>query len=582
MTKWNPVGLAGSESFFEYVENLRQTASFGRQHVSRDGNANTDFEPMATTSDSYDESFQVTSDAGDDPDYGAALRNLDPAAFAWLEAAGIDDGLATDMERRAFMIAVGAAAATAAGAGTAAGQEDLVPDFASDLTPGPWLTGEAIVAEHRPSMSDLGYVDDDGNEVTLADDGGIVAPRDDADQPHNPVRIRADNIDSDLYTDFPRGVTRSTGDDEEEDVSALDAQEWTADNTVEDDGDALRVTGLGTATFDNFTIDSGEQRKHLQLVANVNQLQADSVVTVRVIDAAANSVEATIESGADTGDDHVIAASQGNGVVYQTQLGAMTGGQDLDEIQSVEIEIAGADAEVVFHGFDLENESEISFGRRERLDADEEIEEVTVREPTGWTGIRSMDNLDEDFGGATVEDVQYDVEFRASELPASDLEVMIEETDRHDRPVRYHLIGGFDTPSAFDLSIDLDTLYGQVRHSSSRYLKAEIETNLDEIPTMADVDDIEWTDRTADYEGGSIDDELELSSTVSSADVIGFHFDLNVEEDVADEMATTPGGGGGAAFDEGGGFLSTTIGKVTALISGVFGAVGLARFFGGE
>ena len=541
-----PIDLDGSDAFFQYVKSLRRTASYDPKNVSRDGNANTDFSTMATSSDS---------------DGSTDLNN-------------------PEMTRRTMMIAFAAAGATAAGMGTVSADGQLVPNFGSELTPAPWVTAEVEVAEHTPEMSDLGYIDNDGNQVSLADAGGVLAPYDEPDEAQNHVRIRADYIDADILRDFPRDVTR-TVDDEEEPVSALDAQEWTSDNTVEDVGDALRVTGLGTATFDNFEIDSGEQRKHLQVVANVNLLEADSTVSVRVIDAAGNSVEATIDPDGDTADEHVIATAQNNGIGYQTQLGEMTGGQDLDTIEEVEIEIAGADAEVVFYGLDLENESKLSFGQRQRIDEDDEVETVTVREPTGWTGIQSTDDLDEDFGDATVENVRYDAEFRAEELPNSDIEVMVEETDRHDRPARYHMVGGFDTPSAFDLSIDLETLYGQVRHSSSRYLTAEIETSLDELPTMADVDDIEWTDRTADFEGGSIDDELELSSTVSSADVIGFHFDLNVEDDVAEEMSMAPGGGG-AAFDDNGGLMSTIRGWALAIGTGIVSTLAALRFWGGE
>lgn len=526
-----------------------------------------------------------------------------------------------NMGRRRFCQAAGAVTvAAAAGVGTAAGATDLEPDFSSSMTPAPWVKGSTYtIAEHRQSsMGDLGYIDDEGNEVSLADEGAVVAPDDSDDDvtaAHNPVRIRADKFETGEYVDFPRGAKYDSDGDgdvdaDDEDVRVVDATHWAKDTagtagtmTVEDaTDDALRVStssqtsgDLAIASFDlstvadeDMTITSGMSRKLLQSVVNVETLESGVVVTVAVEDSAGARVEAVLDPSRTRDDDDVIAAATGDGIAYQEKVGDLESAQSvtLADIQKVHVEVADANASVVFAGLNLERESQWSYGTREFVNADDEIETKTVREPAGYTGILSTDGLDDTFGGATVRDVEVDVWFQAADLPSSNYELRVEDEDRLDRPKRYEFVGGFEFPTGYDLSPVLGSLYGEVRHPDSRYVEVGISTTEDEVPTLEDVDDdtVEWTSRTADFEGGSIEDELELSSTLSGDSVTAFYFDLNVEKDEASSMAREAGGGGAPAFDEsGGGFLSSVQGMVMAALLGVAGFLGAlkAGFIGG-
>lgn len=506
-----------------------------------------------------------------------------------------------------------ATAAAVGGVGMVSAATDLEPDFTSDLTPTTWVGATYTIAEHRrSSMDDLGYIDDEGNEVSLADEGAVLAPDDDEDQPHNPVRIRADKFETGEYTDLPRGAVHDAdGDgDAEEDVRVVDAEHWTVDEsgtagtmTVEDaSNDTLRVStssqGAGDvaiATFDlstvgeeDHTITDGMSRKVIQAVLNVDILESGALATVKVEDSAGAAVEAYVDPDGTRDDDDTIATAQGDGFAYQTQVGDLEGLQsvELADIQKIRVEVAEANADLVFAGLNVERESRWSYGIREFLNADEEIETKTVREPAGYTGIVSTSDLDDTFGGATVRDIEVDVEFQATELPAANLEVRVEDEDRLDRPKRYEYVGGVEFPTAYDLSPTMGSLFGEVTLPDSRYVEVGIEATLDEVPTLEDVDDdaIEWTDRTSDYEGGAIDDELELSSTLSSDAVTGWYFDLNVDEDEASAMARESDGGGAPAFDEGGGFMSSIRGWALAGVAGVVGFFGMmkAGIIGGE
>jgi hypothetical protein len=602
-----PIDLDGSDAFFEYVIDLRRIASFDPNNVSRDGNANSDFSTMATSSDSNGESTLGINDDSEQPDYGAALEALDRDAILWLEYGApiltLPDDLIPDdvttMTRRGALAAGAAGLATAAGVGTVAAQSSTVLDFSSDLTPAPWLTGTATIETVTPEMSDLGYINDSGETVSLSDSGGVVASREDADTPHNPTRIRADLIDSTEYTAFPRGETYDeSGDgDADTDIRAVDATHWTVDNSstagslsvADADGDALRVSTTGqtsgdtaVATFSDFTIGDGEARRYLQLVANVDLLEAGAIVTVRVRDAASNTVEAMIDPSGDTSNANIIAAAQGDGIAYQTQLGELTGGPNLDTIEELEIEVAEANADVVFEGINLERESRWSFGTREFVNADDDLETKTMREPVGYTGIASVDDLRETFPDADINSVEYDVEFRAEETPSDWWDLKVSTAERSDYPQRLEIAGGFEIPTAYELSISISDLYGMRTLAASRYDAWEFATGLDELPDLDDVEDISWTSRTESIRNGDLEAEQNLASTPTSDSVTGISINLQLEDDEVSSMTRAAGGGGGAAFSEGGGFLSTLVGKVTAVIMGLAGALGLNSLLGGS
>lgn len=532
------------------------------------------------------------------------------------EASGLNDGgIEWNCTKRRFLKGTAACAAVAATGGVGmVAATDVEPDFSSDKTPAPWIKGSTYtIAEHRQSsMGDLGYVDDEGNEVSLADEGAVLA-KDDSDDDvttaHNPVRIRADKFETGEYTDFPRGSQYDSDgdgdvDDDDDDVRVVDATHWTTDTsgtagtlTFEDGGDdtlhiatsgqgagdvAVVSFDLSTVASEDQTITSGMSRKTLQSVVNVASLDAGALVTVVIEDSAGNAVEAYIDPDGTRDDDDTIATATGDGFSYQTKIGDLEDAQavTLDDIQVVRVKIAEADADITVAGLNVERESLWSYGTREFVNADDEIETKTVREPAGYTGILSSDGLDDTFGGGTVRDVEVDVWFQTTDLPSSNLELRVEDEDRLDRPKRYEIVGGFEFPTAYDLSPALGSLYGEVRHPDSRYVEVGISTTEDEVPTLEDVDDdaVDWTSRTSDFESGSIEDELELSSTLSSDSVTAFYFDLNLDEPEAEEMSRSSSGGGGApAFSDDGGFMSSARGMVTAVVVGVLGFLGALR-----
>lgn len=551
---WDPEGIVVGEAFRDYVEELRETHT-PYEHASGGGNAHLSANMSETESDEAVSAAQHTE-------------------------------LDSEMTRRAFAIGVGAMVGTAATAGTvtADGDSGLVPNFDSDLTPEPRIIDQEIVVdEHDSDMAELEYIDNDGDVQSMTSEFGIVLEHDDdEDATNNPVGFYASNIETEEFTQFPRGVTRGS-DDDEEDVSALDAEEWSGDLEATDDGDALVLSGGDgeSATFSladlDAEIDSGEARKVLQLVMDVDELEADATVTFEVVDAAGDSVSAVIDPEADEADEETIATAQGSGIVFQGEIGEL-GGADLDTLEEIVVEVEGANADLTLHGMNLELDSKWSFGTRETYDEeDEEVQRETLREPEGLTWITSLDTLTDEFSDATIEEVHYYVETHASEAATSNFEVMTEEIDRGSYSDRYHLVGGLEVPGGlYEVDVvESGELVDKVRHPSDVHRAVEFATDLNEIPEIDDVDDIEWTDATSTFEGGDHDDleEVTITSTLSAGDVVGVHYDLQEDDDIVSEMAASPGGGGAALG--GGGFMSSPIGWITAAVTGVVGTLAI-------
>ena len=585
-----PRGLVTGDRFVEYLhrfrENFPPNAELAAEHGLSTENGH--IQPM-TTDTTSDSDVQTYDEA-----YLEAAAYAHPNAVAWTYLTNdTQAALSSNVGRRAFMIGVGATAATGLAGSAAAQTGGNQLNFEYDLVHDPFVTADVTVETHKPEFNPFDYIADDESIQSLA--GATLAEREDEETPHNPVRVRADLIDIDDYRRFPADLTTTNSNDEEVDASALDSVFWTTDvsgssgsMSVTEDEDALNVATSGqttgdvaTASFTDFTIGDGEQRRVLQLVANVNQLAADAVVTVSVVDAASNSVSAVIDSSADAAAASTIATAQGSGIIYQQQLGELTGGESLDTIEAVHIEVSDADADVTFHGFNLESASRWQFGQREQTDADNELITETVYEQTGWFGITDLSTLysTDRFANAVLEKVEYDAEFRASELPSEYVQYTFEDSGRSDFDRRMRYVYNFEFPSAYSLDIQLGTWYDEVvfKYPADRYMAVEAATGLTEQVGLDSTDDVEWTSRTSSYVGAGEGENVSLSSTPTVDGVMAVKGDVLYRS--KEEQEATAVGGMGPTGREGG-FLSQLFGPLGAVLSAI-GLAGIANYFRG-
>jgi hypothetical protein len=178
--------------------------------------------------------------------------------------------------------------------------------------------------------------------------------------------------------------------------------------------------------------------------------------------------------------------------------------------------------------------------------------------------------------------VTSDIRVEASELPADDVDFEFSAADDYGGYAdRLETVYGFDLPSAYTLSWAIDSLMDEVRfHSGDRYLTAEFATGLDEVPTLEDVDDIDWTDRRSTYADAAKNDDVEISATASASEISAVRFDVLLEEGERNTLESV--GAMGPTGREGGGLLDWILSPLGAILSAV-GSIGVIRaFWGGQ
>lgn len=509
---------------------------------------------------SVDKSEAVT--ASDDSFEGLTHKDASNARADDRDRGLVDREVSRRRAMQLGAVGIAGAAGIAGGSGSVAAAS---LNFGSDYVHDAYVDGSyTIESVDLEEMDVLEYTADDGTKSSLVDHGFVVASRDEDDEPHNPITLRADHIDYTEFNQLPRGETYTNADDDELDLNVLDATHWETDEsgssgtmTVEtiegaNGADVLSVSSSSqgtddvvTATFSDVDISSGEMRKVLQLIVSISTLESGSTVTVRITDDGGNDPEFLIDPDGDSAADDVIATETGDGIVYQQQLGDVF--DAVDGINGIEIEIADANADMDFTAIALEKESRWSFGTEEYLNDDDEVDSQTVYEPSGDYSITTLNSMD--FGTASIAEYDVDVEQRASELASEDVYIRDEESPSgYDKPIIAELAFRYEPVTAFDLSPTLDALRDETEVSSSRYDAVEFTRTSDVIEGWSDIDDLTLTDVTDQY-GGSVGDEVEVTSTVSTDESLILVYSLAVDEDELSSMESAAGGAGGAAGD---------------------------------
>lgn len=519
-----------------------------------------------------------------------------------------DDGSLLDEEysRRGAMRAGAAAGATvvALGAGVNPVAAETVEsvNFGSEYVDNPWIEGTVTVEVTEPDMAPMEHVANDGT-VTPLSDYGIVLAEDRSDDStanaHNPVTLSAASIDADEYSDFPRGLTYDDDADsstDEVDVSALDSTHWSASGmTVSDPSEGvLRLdasAGGDSATLDlsavgseDGTIESGVDRKFLQLVADVDALASSASIEFRVTDSGGTQKVARIEDGGDESTTAVLGSTTGDSQVMEVRLGELA--NDLSDVTSLTVAAVNGSSTIDLHALNLEKESSWSFGTEEYVNSDDEVETRTVKQPSGDFSIVDLDTLPDWALNSSIEGVTYDVELQASALPDEQVYAQNNEAaSTYEYPRTLNWVAEFEWPSAYDVSVSAGALKDVVAIAPTRYLTAEVATGVAELDSddpWGDVDGITWTSRAGSIE--SVGTTVELMSSTTASDRTDVHFETNLRESEVED-ATSASSGSGAAVAVGGSgggtfsFLKTgVLGVVTAL--GVWKRKAIAAFLG--
>jgi hypothetical protein len=491
---------------------------------------------------------------------------------------------------------------TAAGLGTVTAQgADL--NFGTDMTPDPRIRGLVTVAEVGPNMAQLEYINDGGDVESLEDYGGMLAADDDDNAAYNPVKLEAGagGIAADTYGAFPRDEQYDESGDgnADTDVSALDATHWSTDESntagtislahAESQGgvDALRVStssqtsgDTAVATFDDSSLslaDNIDQRE-IQIGVDVDSLESATVVEFVLEDGSGNTVTVSIDDGLTLSDVDVVADATGPAYVYQASIGDVNA-DTLNGIEKFKIQVTDGNADVSLFWVDVERTEKLSLGTEEYENADGDYETQELNEPQGAYTIQELGSLDEAFSSATIYDVQYDAQFRASAAPGSWIDYTFESAGRYDQDHKFRAVFNLDLPTSFDLTWSLDDMVVAQSHGSNRYLTVETasESEQQTLEDTADDSSTSWTSRTSRFDG-QIGATVTLSGAPSASAVEAVYYNVLVNEGERSEIETasdTESAGGGPTGGGGGGLLDTITSVPGMIVTGIISALGL-------
>ncbi len=456
------------------------------------------------------------------------------------------------------------------------------PEIPVDVTKDVHVVGEWGVTEYESDSGDVVALDASLNDSVA-----------------NPVTLTATDVNVSEFGAFPR-----TG-DSHGNASALDASEWVTeganaskltvtDTTTAPNVEAVRIDTDGSlgaddvaaANYSHVKIDSDEDKRYLQLAADVDELDTGAHVEVRVLDEDGDYKAVVIDPDNSTNASNVLANGTGEGYVLQQQLGELTtttvSGSDgtFDNVRELKVNVTDGDFDGSFALINAEKMGRYLFGKQAYDGADDDSDKDDTRqlyEPTGAYSITSFSSMGAAFDGAEVHDATLPMTFQASNLEKK-MDAHVEFTEDSGEgqvfpsfewivDVYYRL----ELPAAYDLSYANAKLTDTVELPGSRYQSVEIaegvgDTEFSEISS--------WTDKTSSYDARGAN--VTLDSTIQPGQQIAIHYEYPVSADAKSAMANTGGGPGQFERQSGGGFVGwlkslPVIGSIISLVGMLLG-----------
>jgi hypothetical protein len=375
-------------------------------------------------------------------------------------------------------------------------------------------------------------------------------------------------------------VTYTNADDETVGVSALDADQWAAVSgsmsLANVDTHSMQVTGSSASgasvSFDesDFSIGSGEGRKVLQLIFDVNATATGDLVELEIVhNGSSTPTVALLDGDGDTSATGVVAASTGSGYVAQIELAELA--TDWDTISDIKLNVSGS-PDVTISGLNMDSSSKWGLGDQEYLNADSEIETETIETNAGGSiSITSIDSLGDRLSSATIEGVSMELEQWSRDLPAEHtLNYKDESPSAYSREMRLTQGLVHKMQSAYDLSWSSPELYLIGGLPSGRYVSVGYQTNISETPeSQEDVLDQSIISQSSSISIGA-DEELSMTTSILPGEEALVVADIVATDQEISDVAKGPSVGGAAGVSGGGGIF----GSVRSWILGVAAVVG--------
>ena len=470
------------------------------------------------------------------------------------------------------------------------------PDFNENASAAqnPYIEADVTVANYdRVEMTPGQYEDDSGDVANLP---GTVQQSNDVDDigsgEVNPYHFTATDVAFADATAFPHA---------DNNVSAIQnttrwgvntsasAGSMTVDSAMTAPGvDALYVStssqtagDTATASFDDVLITSDAQKRYVQAILDVDQLDTGATVELRAVDSDGDYVATTINSSATASDDDVIATGTGDGYVIQEQVGALStqgsGDGTMGAIDSVEVVVMDGDATIQMSALNADKTSQWSLGdKRVDTDSDDDFETETIEDVSepGQVQLSDMDSLGPAFDDAEISGLEMPMRFAASDLATDDQKVNVTFQPAESYPSfenRMEAYYRLELPSAYDLSYANAALKQDVTVPSSRYQTVEVREGASDTQ-FSEIDG--WTDSTSAIT--SQGDTVTLDDTIQPGQEIAIHETVLVTNDEADALREIAGAG---QFSENSGGLINTLVSPLGGLAAIGGAL-LARIRG--
>ena len=478
------------------------------------------------------------------------------------------------------MLMVLALIASVAVAPVAAQNSELNYDAGPNLV----ITEDSVtIADHdRTEMaSPLEYYDDDGDVATLPATINHSASE-------NPLEVDYTKIDAEAFETFPR---------ESDDASAMDDTEWTKDaansagsGTIAassvGDVDAVEFSASGQTSGDtmvfsysNFTaLDDADKRV---LLSAFEVVSADSGATVELAAVEDDGDEKALElynASGDSANVDDVATETGSGFVGQAKLAnldvAGTGDADLQSIDSIEVRIHDANADVKMTGLDAEIKSKIALGEHYDVSAEEtetfyEVESPGAHNVTALTALGSWTS-DATIHDLTVKNLRYSAEFASPD----DVQVTYSEATNYQYPSKVEIYESVEVPAAIDLSHNGLSLEATQNFVEPRYVAVEYAEGSGDVT----FENASYTDLSGTYT--DVDETHVLDDTVTVGTEYTGHWMILLNDDDVKDLQDTDAGAIGGPISESSGPIESFGSWIAGMVGSLLGILGIKSRWG--
>lgn len=452
-----------------------------------------------------------------------------------------------------------------------------------DTAPNPVInasvtTSAQDLSQGRTHDDIAGYEDDNGNWVSGNETPFVVNTSHDISSGRNvnPYSFKPGHIEDSSYTAFPDKADRTWSNASGWSTVTNGANVTISNTTVATNVDAVQFdTGTSGNTVSNGQtvfeaaysrwdgeLDSDETKRVLQFAADVDTLEANAEVHVRLYDESADYKQFVMNGSRNFDTNNTVLANGTNDFVKQVKLSDIStqGGGSFDNIENVTVEVisrgtTNADATFSISWLDLRKKTKNDLGEKRATtddsgndaDSDGDFDEFqTIHNSTNDVDVYSMETLDSEYDDAVITDLTYPARYQADGLDSQGQEgtyvFSFEDPENPGFATKLNVTYSLELPGVVDLSYSQTKVKMIQKWSDSRYLTLE---QASEVSESTNLSHASFSSVSTTSKGSAVTIQ---SSSVDAGERFIVHY--VVELDGEEENAVKVDGGGAAPPEE--------------------------------